>query len=732
MRSKQVVRIRVGVWWVLCLGFVTGLRAGPLRHAGNEVEVSLARVSDYAIEVKLVPLGQQDGEREPASTVLVDVPCESKWSARELSEPAEVTVGRLRCEISPRPLTLAVYGSGGKLTQRLVWGETEATLEFGVDAPVFGLGEGALGFDRRGKVYPMQDGWGAADRPICGSRISVPFLIGADGWALFLPDLPGQKGEFDLRGPRGVFRGVPAMRVFLIVADEPKQILAQYSELIGRAPIPPKWTMGYMQSHRTLAGPNEVLQEAQAFREKQLPCDALIYLGTGYCPTGWNMGHGSLEFNLRTFDRPQQMIQQLHDRHFKVVLHVNHAPRGLHGLSMTEASDNPLHIRNYWARHSPVYALGVDGWWPDDGDELPQEARLARHRCYYEGPLLDKPNIRPWSLHRTGCAGVQRYGGWIWSGDPESRWATLAAHVAVGLNHSLSLSPFWGSDIGGFVPTPELTGELYVRWFQFGAFCPIFRSHGRTWHLRLPWGWNTGEYGPVESPGRPDESELHNAAVEPICREYLNLRYRLLPYNYTLAREAHDTGMPMMRAMWLHYPADPQAAACGDQYLWGRDILVAPVVTKGVAQRSIYLPAGNWYDWWTGGKISGGRTISRTVNLATLPLYVRAGAILPLDPVRQYIDEPVGEPTTLRIYTGADGEFTLYDDDGKSLDYLRDAGTWTRMTWREAERRLSIEPDARMKGKPLPSRTFSLVLLPGEVRKAVTCTGERVEVDFQR
>ena len=166
---------------------------------------------------------------------------------------------------------------------------------------------------------------------------------------------------------------------------------------------------------------------------------------------------------------------------------------------------------------------------------------------YYEGPLLDRPNVRPWNLQRTGYAGAQRYGGWIWSGDIDSRWRTLAAQVAVGQNHSLSLSPYWGTDVGGFYPSDELTGELYVRWFQFGTFCPSFRAHGRTWHLRLPWGWNTGEFGPLEHAENPDPNELHNAQVEPICRKYLELRYRLLPYNYTLCREAHDSGLPLMR-----------------------------------------------------------------------------------------------------------------------------------------------------------------------------------------
>src|SRR5262249_2201459 len=158
-----------------------------------------------------------------------------------------------------------------------------------------------------------------------------------------------------------------------------------------------------------------------------------------------------------------------------------------------------------------------------------------------EGSILDRPNERPWALHRNGYAGAARYGGWLWSGDPQSRWATLAAHVPVGINHGLSLTPFWGSDTGGFVATRELTGELHTRGFVSSASCALFRPHAPTWHLPTPFGWNTGEPGPLESGNtRPDDAELHNAAVEPICKTYLELRYRLLPYNYTLMREAHD------------------------------------------------------------------------------------------------------------------------------------------------------------------------------------------------
>jgi len=308
--------------------------------------------------------------------------------------------------------------------------------------------------------------------------------------------------------------------------------------------------------------------------------------------------------------------------------------------------------------------------------------------------------------------------------------------VSVGLNHGLSLTPFWGSDTGGFYPTRELTGELYARWFQFSAFCPSFRSHGRTWHLRLPWGWNTGEYGPIENNQNVDPSELHNAEVEPICRKFLDLRYRLLPYNYTLAREACDTGLPMMRALWLHYPDDAEAVKLGDEYLWGRDLLVAPVVKKGAKSRRVYLPEGAWYDWWTGEKIQGKRWIERPVDLATLPLYVRSGGIVPLDPVRQYTSQPVSEPTTLRVHPGTAGTFILYDDDGQSLGYCdgSDSETvWIRFRWDDAARRLTLESDERMKKWPGGTRVFA-VEVAGSIAKPrlVEFRGTPVAADLSR
>jgi alpha-glucosidase/alpha-D-xyloside xylohydrolase len=301
----------------------------------------------------------------------------------------------------------------------------------------------------------------------------------------------------------------------------------------------------------------------------------------------------------------------------------------------------------------------------------------------------------------------------------------------VGLNHSLSLSPYWGSDIGGFYPNEELTAELYIRWFQFAAFTPSFRGHGKTWWMRLPWGWGLSEMGPEEHPSNPLPSELNNPAIEGIARKYAELRYRLLPYNYALAWQARDSGMPMMRALWLHYPQDEIASGIGTEYLWGRDLLIAPVVTQGTKAREVYLPEGLWYDWWTGEEQAGGGNVTRVVDLATMPVFVRAGAIIPLDAVRQYIAEDISEPTVLRVFRGVDGEFTLYDDDGTTLNYLEGKASLTRITWDDTAATLTIAPaPAESARERSGSRQFRIELVPDGDSRLVTYIGKRVTVDF--
>jgi alpha-glucosidase/alpha-D-xyloside xylohydrolase len=245
------------------------------------------------------------------------------------------------------------------------------------------------------------------------------------------------------------------------------------------------------------------------------------------------------------------------------------------------------------------------------------------------------------------------------------------------------------------------------------------------------------EHNNTNAPIPPDDrrnilqSEMNNPAIEPVARKYAELRYQLMPYTYTLAWEARDAGLPLMRAMWLHYPGDARARGIGTQFLWGRDLLVAPVFTKGATSREVYLPAGVWYDWWTNAKSDGARSITRQVDLATMPIYVRAGAIVPVDPVRQHMAETVTEPTTLRAYRGADGEFTLYDDDGISQEYLKGRASWTRLAWNDRARELTIEPGApRGATNVVRERRFRVLMLPEGTEREVTYAGKRVRVSF--
>jgi alpha-glucosidase (family GH31 glycosyl hydrolase) len=325
---------------------------------------------------------------------------------------------------------------------------------------------------------------------------------------------------------------------------------------------------------------------------------------------------------------------------------------------------------------------------------------------------------------------MQRIAAFLWSGDVQSTWETLKTHIPIAVNTGLSGIPYWGTDIGGFVPTQDYTGELYVRWFQFAAFNPLFRSHGREWRLHLPWGWNRGEIGEFrETPGyHPDPAELHNAAIEPICKKYLELRYRMMPYLYSAVHECTQTGMPIIRAMWLHYPDEPAAVARGDQYLWGRDVLVAPVFEKSATARALYLPPGTWYDFWTREKVEGGREITRHVDLETMPLYVRAGAIVPMGPLKQYTEEKVDGPHEVRVYPGADGRFLLYEDDGKSFNFKKGEWMGIQMAWNDARRTLSMQvaPGSRMLG---PSKRNIEVKL-GDAAKAVVFEGRNLSVRF--
>lgn len=732
------------------LGALAGAGAGAagaaeaeaLRVGGRAVELTVTPVGPEIVRVSYAPLDGGEPRAIPPDGSLIPLdegPVAIR--SRAAGEPQAFACGASRVTVAADRLGVRVEAVDGRLVQELRVDADSGVLSFHLgDGPVLGLGEGGPQFDRRGSVDRMRSGQGGYRLRTHGGRVPIPWLIGAAGWALFVHR---PYGSFDLAGPSGRFlppdpAGAAPLDLFVVAAREPARVLAAYARLTGLPELPPLWAFGYQQSHRTLGGPAEILAEAREFRAKKLPCDALIYLGTGFCPAGWNTGHGSWDFNPAAFPDPKGQVEALRALGFRVIPHVVLRAREVKG-SVTDRVDPKAPVdeasaASYWNAHRKVMPL-ADGWWPDEGDPLDIPSRLNRIRMYFEGERLDRPDSRPFALHRNGYAGMQRYAAFLWSGDVYSTWETLRTHIPIAINTGLSGIPYWGTDIGGFVPTREFTGELYVRWFQFGAFCPSFRAHGRTWKLRLPWGWDTGELGPDEirnygEAANPPASELHNAAVEPICRRYLELRSRLMPYLYSAAREAHATGLPIIRALWLHHADDPAAVARGDEYLWGRDLLVAPVVEKGAAARALYLPRGDWYDFWTEEKVAGGREVSRPVDLATTPLYARAGAIIPLGPVRQHVAEPNAAPIQLAVYPGAPGSFTLYDDDGLTPRYRRGDWTGIALTWDDTARRLTLAlaPGSRM--RPDAPRDFAARLVPDPRARPVRFDGPPVEVQF--
>ncbi len=715
---------------------------GELRILDRPVELVISPVSARTVRISVIPM--ESGRPVPIpqdGSLIREVwePPIARW--RVLRSSQRVRSGALTVWASAEPMSVHVETSEGRLLQRLRFDPRTGAMNFLMgEGPILGLGQGGPQFDRRGSRDLMRSGQGGYQLRTHGGRVPIPWLIGTSGWAMFVHqpegifDLTGAEGRFEPRRPEAAL----PLDVFVIGAEEPAEIMAEYARLTGAPEMPPLWAFGYQQSHRTLAGREEVLSVARAFREKKLPCDVLIYLGTGFTPSGWNTANGSFSFNRSVFPDPDRMIRALHEMHFHVVLHVVILSRALRGTvhdGCSLARFDEEEAGCYWNLHRRVFSMGVDGWWVDEGDPLDSASRLTRNRLYWEGPQVDRPNERPYALHRNGHAGMQRYAAFLWSGDVYSTWETLRTHVPVAVNTGLSGIPYWGTDTGGFVPTKELTGELYVRWFQFSAFCPLFRSHGRTWHLRLPWGWNTGQLGPDEirsysDAANPDPSELRNPHVEPICRAYLEWRYRLLPYLYSIVREGCETGLPIIRALWLHYPRDGASVMRGDQYLWGRDILVAPVAEKGATVRRLYLPPDMWYDFWTGERVEGGREIDRPVDLATMPLYVRSGTILPIGPVKQYALEPSDEPLTLVIYPGADGHFVIYEDDGVTFDFRWGEQMKIEARWNDRARRLALRlvEGTRML-PPVPRRLHVRMALSRETHPLLF-TGEPVEISL--
>ena len=581
-------------------------------------------------------------------------------------------------------------GRGGRRRRVEAWFDPVGEQHF------YGLGQGGHQFDRLGGSRQL---WNSHVGHGPGSDAGIPLLVSNVGYALFFDNTCDARltvGRSD-GGHRIVYAAEDGpLDVYVLVAPSLREVMGEVAELLGRAPMPPKWVLGFLQSTRHFDDTAELRQLPRTIREKRIPCDALIWLSTYGDALGWNREVGHLEWQPELWPNPDALLAEMRAQGFRLITHeypVLHPDSPLYAeavekgyllaegyariVATTHPNTNFFHGQRYvdfsnpearawwWAAHRPLVEQQIAGWWLDGGEGPPSRAQLAegdgtqlhnifdryRYQAFYEGESRDRPDHRPVLLCRSGAAGMQRFAAGCWSGDINNTFATFEMQVPWGLNTAMSGVPYWGTDIGGFFhPVPE-SPELFARWFQFGAFCPLFRAHGWVWREHVPWA--------------------HGPEVEAICRRYAELRYRLLPYTYTLAWQAHTRGLPLMRPMVLEYPNDPRVWEMGSQYLWGDALLVAPVTREGARSWPVYLPDGVWYDFWTHERREGGRGVAVDAPLDRLPLLARGGAIITMGPTMQHTGERPLDDVTVLVYPGGSSRFELYEDDGLTNGYRR-------------------------------------------------------------
>jgi alpha-glucosidase (family GH31 glycosyl hydrolase) len=391
-------------------------QSAAIRIAGKEASIRISTVTPVTARITVME-SDRDHPEIPDNGSLLHPQAGTAIATLTQLSPERAAAGDLTVRFVPDRLAFTINSGGHDVVTFAIQSETGDLHFSSGPGHLFGLGEGGPQFDRRGSLDEMRSGQGGYKLHTHGGRVPIPWLISTSGWALFVHH---PHGTFDLRESDCVFRpsntSALPLDMFVVASSDPAAILSEYASLTGHAQMPPLWSLGYQQSHRTLASRDEIVAEAKTFREKNLPCDTMIYLGTGFCPSGWNTENGSFVFNHSVFVNPSEVIAQLHSEHFKVVLHaviLSDRLRGSARDACVLSQFDEAKAGCYWAMHHLPFAAGVDGWWPDEGDPLDVPSTLNRIRMYWEGPQIDRPNERPFALHRNGYAGMQRYGAFL-------------------------------------------------------------------------------------------------------------------------------------------------------------------------------------------------------------------------------------------------------------------------------------------------------------------------------
>jgi len=607
----------------------------------------------------------------------------------------------------------------------------------GADEHYYGLGQQQKGWmDLRDHQIPCWHDYAA----IGGEDVCVPFMISTRGYGLIWDNPSKTTVDLGFNG-RNVWSSEIGDRVsyFVIAGQTSDEIYQGYRLLTGVTHLLPKAAYGYIQSKAIYPTQQQVLDVAKQYREKKLPLDVMVV-------DFLNMTkQGEMDLDPKRWQDPAGMNRTLHEMGVSTLLSVwPHFSRGTQFYDMLLNKGWLIHtpdgkpdpgwtkevigpnldttnpeaakwwwekIRDRYVKPYGFYYLWLDETEPDIdpiNDVFSIGSGLRYYNVYplfhtssvYEGFRRDfGDSRRVMILARAAYLGAQRNGTVFWSSDILSTWDMLRRSIPAGLNFTATGMPYWDTDIAGFfspaIPAdyraehkPLIDGsdardtianyedypELFVRWFEWGAFHPVMRAHGERKHNEV---WSYGKQ------------------AEPILAKYLKLRYQLLPYTYSVAYRSYQTGAPYMRALFMDFPADPKALDIPDEYMYGPAFLVAPVTEQGATQRTVYLPSGSdWYNYWTNERIKGGQTITVSAPIDTLPLFIRAGSIVPLGSPVLSAQERQGI-ASVRVYPGADADFTLFVDDGNTYAYEKGAGSITKLHWDEATHRLQHEGAAQ-------------------------------------
>ena len=695
----------------------------------------------------------------------------AQWTMQSTDDAVTLATSLLKISVTRKDGAISyaeVHGdplvqeSSRSLTPEKVNGEDTFRAEsmvsiYGSHEGIYGLGQHQAGvWNYRGESVDISQE---------NSNISVPLMLSSKGYGIFWNNT--SRSRFNNRFANILYISSEVADVidyYFLYGPDFDKIIAVYRNLTGQAPMFGKWAYGFWQCKNRYKSQAEILGVARKYRDLHIPVDNIVQ------DWFWWNRKGEFVFN-KNYPDPKAMVEQLHRENFHLMISIwpffepgstnyeymqgkgwfvdkfKYAKPPYHtdAMAVYDAT-SPEARKYYWDEvNKGLFSIGLDAWWMDttepetegqeenillghklaagSGDRYVNVFPLLDTQAVYQGQRSVSDKKRVFILSRSAFAGSQRNGVTAWSGDINSDWLSFRRQVPAGLNFALSGIPYWTTDIGGFVfgnTRDPAFRELFIRWFEYGTFNPILRVHGTR---------------------SPDENELwsYGPDAQTILVNFDRLRYRMLPYIYSLAWKTTSEAYTPMRPLVMDFRADQRAQNTGDQFMFGPAFLVNPVTDPAATTRQVYLPDAKWYDFWTGATVAGGHTINAIAPLERIPLYVRAGSILPLGPDEEWATEKAADPIELRIYGGANGDFTLYEDENDNYNYEKGTYATIPMHWDDASHTLTIGDRKGQFPGMLESRSFHVVFVSenhgvgvnpsDEVDKLVPYSGRQVTVN---